>query len=77
MYENMTVLTNKEYAELIIKANKYDEMDKPDYKELVRKAQVYDELREEALYSRYTTSSEKRRFNITAEEYEAHAGREE
>ena len=24
MYENMTVLTNTEYAELIIKAHKYD-----------------------------------------------------
>lgn len=24
MYENMTVLTNMEYAELIIKAHKYD-----------------------------------------------------
>ena len=26
MYENMTVLTNKEYAELIIKAHKYDQL---------------------------------------------------
>ena len=28
MYENMTVLPNKEYAELVIKANKYDLMRK-------------------------------------------------
>lgn len=28
MYENMTVLTNKEYAELVIKANKYDQLRK-------------------------------------------------
>ena len=26
MYENMTVLTNTEYAELIIKAHKYDKL---------------------------------------------------
>ena len=26
MYENMTVLTNKEYAELVIKAHKYDQL---------------------------------------------------
>ena len=26
MYENMTVLPNKEYAELVIKANKYDRL---------------------------------------------------
>lgn len=24
MYENMTVLTNKEYAELVVKAHKYE-----------------------------------------------------
>lgn len=28
MYENMTVLPNKEYAELVIKANKYDQLRK-------------------------------------------------
>lgn len=28
MYENMTVLTNKEYAELVIKAHKYDQLRK-------------------------------------------------
>ena len=26
MYENMTVLTNKEYTELVIKAHKYDQL---------------------------------------------------
>lgn len=26
MYENMTVLTNKEYAELVIKAHKYEQL---------------------------------------------------
>lgn len=26
MYENMTVLPNKEYAELVIKAHKYDQL---------------------------------------------------
>lgn len=26
MYENMTVLTNKEYADLVIKAHKYDQL---------------------------------------------------
>ena len=26
MYENVTVLTNKEYAELVIKAHKYDQL---------------------------------------------------
>ena len=26
MYENMTVLPNKEYAELVVKANKYDQL---------------------------------------------------
>lgn len=26
MYENMTVLSNKEYAELVIKAHKYDQL---------------------------------------------------
>ena len=28
MYENMTVLPNKEYAELVIKAKKYDQLRK-------------------------------------------------
>lgn len=28
MYENMTVLPNKEYAELVIKAHKYDTLRK-------------------------------------------------
>ena len=28
MYENMTVLLNKEYAELVIKAHKYDQLRK-------------------------------------------------
>ena len=28
MYENMTVLTNKEYAELVIKAHKYEQLRK-------------------------------------------------
>ena len=28
MYENMTVLPNKEYAELVIKARKYDQLRK-------------------------------------------------
>lgn len=26
MYENMTMLSNKEYAELVIKANKYEQL---------------------------------------------------
>ena len=26
MYENMTVLSNEEYAELVIKAHKYDQL---------------------------------------------------
>ena len=28
MYENMTVLTNKEYADLVIKAHKYEQLRK-------------------------------------------------
>ena len=72
----MTVLTNKEYAELVIKAHKYDEMDKPEYKELVEKATKYDKLREQTLRCSYISSSDKELFGITDEEIEAYRRKE-
>lgn len=76
MYENTTVLSNKEYAVLVIKAHKYDEMEKLDYKELIEKAHAYDQLRLETLGSSYVTSRDKAIFKITDEEIKAHRKQE-
>lgn len=76
MYENMTVLTTKEYAELVIKAHKYEEMDKKDYKEIAGKAKIYDILRAEALCSPYITSHDKILFGITDAEIETYKKQE-
>lgn len=72
MYENMTVLSNREYADLIIKAHKYEEMEKHDVKELILKASKYDELRKNALECSYISYDDRRIFGITKEEHEAY-----
>lgn len=70
MYENMTVLSNREYADLIIKAHKYEEMEKHDVKELVLKASKYDALYKMALESSFLTDKEKLIYGIDKTEAE-------
>lgn len=76
MYAGTSIITNSEYAELAIKANKYDEMQEQNYKEIVEKAKIYDILRADVLDSSYISISDRQLFGITDEEIQAHKEKE-